>query len=431
MTALAPIPTCVPVALALGFLLGLAGIEEPALAETLAVAGEEVHTVSGAVIREGVVLVEDGRIVAVGPAADVTAPSDATPLAARVVTPGLIDAQTSAGLAGLYNVPADSDQDEETDPNQAELRALDAFNPQEPLLRHRLEHGVTLVQSGPGPANPIGGQAGIFRTHGRVADAMVVRAPSAVVFSLGERPKSTYSETSKLPMTRMGTAALIRQALQAGAEYARKRREAVEQAEKDSGGSGEGGAKPPDTDLEKEALALVTGGQLPALFVAHRADDILTALRIGREFSLKTILAGATEGYLVADELVSAKVPVLVGPIMTRVGSPETENATFENAAILADRGVPIAIRSGFESYVPRARVVLFEAAIAAANGLGPQRALRAITLGAAELLGVASDHGSLEPGKVADLVLFDGDPFEYTSHVEAVVAGGEVVYVR
>lgn len=396
-----------------------------ARAAALVVEGGEIHTVSGPVIENGLVLIEQGRIVEVGPAGEIDVPDDARRLSAQVVTPGLIDAHTSVGLAGMYNVDADRDANETTGPNQADLRAIDAFNPTEPLLRFLLEHGVTLVHTGPGPANPIGGQAGVFRTFGTVADQMMVRFPSALVLSLGERPKQLYGERNQRPTTRMGTAALIREALAGGLDYARKR------AEEKEGNRDDDEEQPPERDLRREVLARTAQGELRALFEAHRADDILTALRLVDEFELDAVIAGASEGYLVADELAAAGVPVLVGPVMQRVGRPETENATYENAALLAGRGIPIAIRSGYEPYVPRARVILFEAAIAAANGLGPERALRAITLDPARILGLDEDYGSIQPGKVADLVLFDGDPFEYATHVQTVLSAGVPVHTR
>lgn len=392
----------------------------PSAAVTLVVEAEEIHTVSGSILVDGVIVIEDGRIRRVGTSDDVRIPADAEWIRAKIVTPGLIDAHSSVGLAGLYNVPADQDQDETTGPNQAGLRALDGFNPDEPLMRYLLEHGVTLVQTGPGPANPIAGQTGVFRTHGKTADEMSVRFPSGVLFNLGETPKSTYGSKHKFPSTRMGTAALIRKALQEASDYQRKR--AV--------GKGDKG-KRPDHDLGKEALGRLLRREIPAIFTAHREDDILTALRIAEEFHLDCVLAGATEGYLVIDPIRQAGVPVLVGPIMERISSPESMNATFENAAFLSAAGIPLAIRSGNESYVPKARLVLFEAAIAAANGLGKQAALKSITLDAARILGVERRHGSIEAGKTADLVLFDGDPFEYATHVEAVIAAGEIVYRR
>jgi imidazolonepropionase-like amidohydrolase len=358
------------------------------------------------------VVIEDGRIRAVGPAAEVRVPTGALRLSAAVATPGFVDAHTNAGLAGAGNVPSVLDQDELSDPNGADLRALDAFDPADPMLRWLLEHGTTVVQASPGPGNPIAGQAGIFRTHGRSADAMVVRFPSAVVFNLGESPKLAYGAERKAPMTRMGTAAIVRRAL------AEAKRE-----------SGWLGGEPEDP--RSAVLARVARGELPAIFTAQRADDLLTALRIAKEFELRFALAGAAEGWLVADALAAAQASVLAGPVMMRPALPETQNASFENAAILAARGVRIAIPSGFEAYVPKNHVVLFEATVAAAFGLGRDAALRAITLEPARLLGIDADYGSLEPGKRADVVLFDGEPLEYTTHVTAVVASGEVVYER
>jgi imidazolonepropionase-like amidohydrolase len=394
-------------------LLSMISVASPGNAEVLVVHAGELHTGAGEVVKDATIVVRDGRIESSD--ADTT-PAGAREIRAAVVTPGFIDAHTSAGLSGLRNVAAVLDQDERTNPDGSALRALDAFDPHDPLLRFLLEHGVTVVQTGPGPANPIGGQAGIFRTHGESADAMVVRFPSAMIFNLGEIPKATYKE-SRGSSTRMGTAALIRGRLLAGRHYADQRRSLF------------GDAPEPDPGLE--ALGRVANGELPAIFNARRADDIETALRLTRELSLTTALAGATEAYRVRDAILSAGVPVFVGPVMERVSTPETENASYENAAFLADTGIPIAIRSGFESYVPKNRVLLFEATVAVANGLSRDRALHAISLGPAELLGIDDDYGSVEPGKVADLALFDGDPFEYTSHVTAVVAGGEVLFER
>jgi imidazolonepropionase-like amidohydrolase len=408
-----------PIARVLALWLGLAGA---AGAETVVIEADVLHPVSGPAIANGRVVVVDGRIRSVGPASGAP-PDGARVLRGSVATPGLLDAHTSVGVAGAYNVQADRDEDQRGGSHQAALRALDAFNPDEPLLRHLLEHGVVVVQTSPGPASAVAGQAGIFRTHGATADGMAIRPVSALVFNLGEAPKQAHSQNEAAPSTRMGTAALIRTALLNGREYAASRTRA--------GGGGKAEDQAPERNLGREALARVAAGELPALFVAHRADDIVTAIRIAQEFNLRFALAGATEGYLVLDTLREAGTPVLVGPVMERVGSPQTLNASYENPARLARAGLRIAIRSGYEGYVPRARVVLFEAAIAAANGLGFDAALHAVTLGPAEALGIDDRFGSLEPGKSGEVVLFDGDPFEYTSHVTAVVSEGSVVFER
>jgi len=400
-----------------------------AWAQQLAISAATLHTVSSSgTIQDGVVLMETGKITQIGSAADIAVPDGYERLTSDTITPGFIDAHSVVGLAGWYNVLADQDQDETTEPNQAELRAIDGFNPSEPLLAYLLQHGVTVIQAGPGRSNPIGGQAGIFKTHGSTVEAMTLRFPSAMIFTLGEVPKKTYGERKQTPMTRMGTAALIRQALLGAQSYAKQWQDYASSADDTSEDKDH---KAPDRDLKKEALAAVVQGELPALFTVHREDDILTALRIAKEFNLTLLLDAATEGYLVAPEIQQAGVPVIVHPSMQRISSLETSNTSLENAAILADAGIRIALQSGFESYVPKTRIVLFEAAIAMVNGLGFERALRAITLDAAQILGIDARVGSLEAGKDADLVLFDGDPFEYTSHIQTVILNGQVVYQR
>ena len=272
----------------------------PVWAQTIAVSGKTIHTVSQAgTIQDGVILIQDGRIAQVGPAAEVTIPSEAERFAAEVITPGFIDAHSVVGLSGWHNVLADQDQDETTAPNQAELRAIDGFNPADPLLAYLLRHGVTVIQAGPGHGNPIGGQAGIFKTAGTAVEAMTIRFPSAMIFTLGESPKKVYGGRKHTPMTRMGTAALIRQALTDARVYATQWQEYETQEADTVEEPEEKKKKAPDRDLKKEALAAVVQGQLPALITAHREDDILTALRIAQEFKLTLILDAATEGYLV------------------------------------------------------------------------------------------------------------------------------------
>jgi imidazolonepropionase-like amidohydrolase len=376
-----------------------------------------LHTVAKGPISEGAVHVRDGKIVYAGPREGFDLPADVPVIAAAAVTPGLIDAFSIVPLSGAYNVPADQDASENTDPNQADLRVLDAFHPAEPLLRFLLQQGVTVIHACPDRDNVIAGQSGVFRTHGTSAEQMSIRFPQMMVFNLGDVPKETYPD--RKPGTRMGTASLLRSALSDAANYARKRKAAKDEASQ------------PDRNLKHEALGQVLEQKLPALFAAQRADDLMTALRLTDEFKLKGRLALAAEGYLMGDRLADAKLPVIVHPTMQRVADMETYNSFLGNAAVLAERGLLIAICSGSEGYVPKTRVVRHEAAMAMVHGLGFDRALRAITLDAAKLLEIDDRFGTLEPGKAADLVLYDGDPFEYATHVEAVVVDGRLAYQR
>ena len=398
-------------------------------AQNIAVVADHLYTMAdGTQGAPGVVLIRDGKIEAVRPGPRQPAPDGYTVLKAAFVTPGLIDADTTAGISGAYNVSADQDQDEATDPDTADVRTLDSFNPNERLLKVLNQYGVTTVQTAPGPRNPIGGRAGIFKTAGSGAgsatvEQLVVRQESAMVFNLGETPKATYGKKDKAPSTRMKTAEIIRHALSDAKAYEEK----WDKWRKD----GSDISKQPSRDMKLEALVPVVDGKMPAIFNAYRADDIDTAIRIGSESHLHYVLASVTEGYLIADAIHRAGVPCLLGPVMQRFESLQTANATFENPAILKRAGVPIALMTGYESYVPKNRILLFEAGIAAANGLGMEETLRTVTASAAKILGIDDRVGSLAPGRDADVALFDGDPFEYTSHVLAVLVNGQVSYQR
>ena len=384
-----------------------------------AVFAKRLHTVGKGTIADGVVVVEDGKIKYAGRVADLPfkLPDGLPTLTAAVVTPGLIDAHSVVGLSGSLNISADQDQDEHSDPNQADLRVLDGFNPNEPLLEFLRQNGVTVVHAVPGRTNVIAGQTGIFRTAGHTAEAMSLRFPAGILVNLGEVPKSAYP--NKLPTTRMGTAALIRTAFSQAQNHAAKLAAA------------KGEDKKPGPNAKSEALGLALDRKIPVVFAAHRSDDMTTALRIAKEFHLNARLDLATEGYLMADELAAAKVPVVVHPTMQRASSIETYQSQLCNAAVLANKKIPLAIGTGFEGYVPKTRSLRHEAAMAMVNGLGHDRALAAVTLDAAKILGIADRFGSLEAGKAADLVLYDGDCFEHATHVTHTIIDGKLVYDR
>jgi imidazolonepropionase-like amidohydrolase len=377
---------------------------------TIVLAGR-IHTGVGQPMEGGIITIEDGRITDIRPHRAFAVPEDALVLTATEVTPGMIDTFCVAGLTGAWNIPADQDQDELSDPNQADLRVMDGFNPVEPLLEFLQAQGITVVHTTPGRQNVIAGRSGIFRTDGPTIESAGLKPVAALLVNLGEAPKSAYK--GKAPDTRMGTAAIIRKAFTDAQAYK---------------------AKPPAAKNPKlEALVPALEGKIPVYFAAHRKDDIQTALRIAAEFKLKPVIALGTEAYRMTDELKKAGVPVVVHPTMQRAGSSmETLHSFTGNAAALSAAKVPFTICTGFEGYVPKVRVLRHEAAMAAgAGGLDPEAALRAVTIDAAKLLGIEKDYGSIEKGKVADLVLYDGDPFEHATHVTQTIMAGRVVYNR
>jgi len=391
-------------------LVALFSLTAPAAAQDVAVHGKLVHTLTGPPIENGVVLIQGGRIRAVGPADTVAVPAGIEVRQAEVVTPGLVDARSVVGLAGYLNTPHDQEQLERSAAAQPELRAIDAYDPREPLIAWLRDFGVTTVHTGHAPGAVISGQTLIAKTAGdTVAEAVVV--PYAMVAcTLGDGAEREGGE----PGTRAKAAAMLRAELVRAREYA----DGIDRAANDDE------AEPPARDLGLEALGAVLRRERPLLVSADRARDIATALRIAAEFDVALVLDGAAEAHLVTDEILAAGVPVVVHATMRRPRR-DAENLSLETAARLKRAGVPIALQSGYESYVPKTRVVLFEAGVAAANGLGFDDALASVTIDAARILGIDGRVGSLTVGKDGDVAMFDGDPFEYTTHCTGVVIDG------
>ena len=384
-------------------------------AEVIAVRGDLVLTMAGEPIEDGLVLIEAGQITSVGKADELSIPAGARLLRAKVVTPGLVDAHSVVGLSGYLNQDHDQDQLDRSQPIQPELRAIDAYNARERLVEYVREFGVTTLHTGHAPGQLVSGQTLIAKTSGSSVDQTVLVECAMVAATLGSvRGRRDSPDETKSPGTRSKAVALLRAELIKAQEYGRKLETAAED-------------KRPARDLRQEILLRVLKGEVPLLVTANRHHDILTALRIAREFELRLVLDGAAECYEVLDEIRLAGVPVILHPTMARAQG-DSQNLSMATAAILREAGVPFAIQSGFESYVPKTRLVLLEAAVAAANGLSQEEALAAITIDAARILGIADRVGSLEPGKDADLALYDGDPFEYTSHCIGVVIDGELV---
>ena len=385
-------------------------------AENIAVTGATIYTMAGAPLKDGVILLRDGKITALGPKASVKIPEGYRILQAAVVTPGLIDAYATVGLSGLLNQAQDQDMLEKSSAVQPELRALDAYNAKDPLVRWVRSYGVTTVNTGHAPAALISGQTMIVKTFGRTADEDVINPAAMTAVTLG-RNGLTNAEggpaASKSPGNRSKAVAMLRAELIKAQEYAKKR-EAKDES------------KRPARDLKTETLLRALAGVQPLLITANRQQDIISALRLAQEFNLKIVLDGCADAPMVLAQIKASGFPVIVHPTMQR-SFEDMENLSVETAGKLQAAGIPIALQSGYEAYVPKTRVVLFEAAVAAAHGLGFEAALASITSGAAQLLGIADRTGSLVVGKDADLALYDGDPFEYTSHCIGTIVGGIV----
>ncbi len=376
----------------------------------IAIRGETIHTMAGAPIANGVILINNGKIERVGAASSINIPAGYRTLNAKVVTPGLIDAHTVVGLSGYLNQLNDQDQLERSTAMQPELRAIDAYNARERLVSYLRSFGVTTIHTGHAPGMLVSGQTMIIKTMGDTVDEAVIMPEAMIAVSMGDDGLGTGG---KSPGTRAKIVSMLRAELIKASEYNQKLASAKPDAK-------------PSRDLRTEAFAQVIRREIPLLITAQRARDIASALRLAQEFNIKIVLDGAAESYLMTNEIKSAGVPVILHAPMMRAGGEE-ENLSMETASVLKRAGIRFALQSGFEAYVPKTRVVLFEAAVAAANNLSFSDALATITIDAARILGIDKRTGSIEAGKDADVVLFDGDPFEYTSHVTNVVINGQV----
>ena len=374
-----------------------------------------VHPMDGPVIPNGYVLLEGNKIKAVG-SMDAVPQGWAGPVldaAGGHILPGLVDAHCHLGMCGDGLGFEAEDDNESTDPCTPHLRALDGLNPLDRCFREAREAGVTTVLTGPGSGNPINGQGLAVKTIGRWAEEMVVLEPASLKLALGENPKTVYHERKETPMTRMGTAAIIRAQFSKALEYLDKQNKA--DAEEDT--------DPPDFDPKLEALLPALRGEVPVHIHAHRADDIATAVRLAREFGLKLVVVHGTEAHLLPELLAGEHIPVITGPILTDRSKPELANSTSANPALLAKAGVEIAICTD-HPVIPIQHLTLC-AAVAARSGLEPEEALKAITLNGARLAGVDHRVGSLTPGKDADVVVTSGHPLDWMSRVEHVFIDG------
>lgn len=364
------------------------------------------------VIQGGEILMDGGKIVDVGSA--LSAPgAQVVDARGMYALPGVVDAHCHIGMFEDGMGFEGDDGNEATDPLTPQLRALDAINPMDRCFSEALSCGVTCAATGPGSANVIGGQFLAMKTNGHDLEQMVIQEPLAMKAAFGENPKRVYSGKHQAPETRMATAAILRNALMEAREYLKKKEQ--------------GGDKAPDFDLKKEMLSKVLKRELLLKCHAHRADDILTAIRIAKEFNLRISLEHCTEGYLIADALKRANVPCILGPLLSDRSKIELRNMSFKAPGILHKAGVRFALMTD-HPVIPM-QYLMVEAGICAREGLDEMEALRAVTLNAAWAIGLDDRLGSLKPGKDADVALYDGHPMDTRTRVKQVYVNGQLAY--
>lgn len=382
----------------------------------LLIKNAKVYTMAGEPIENGCVLVENGKIKEVG--TDLVAPLDAQVIdaAGKMLFPGFIDAHCHIGLFEEGIGFEGSDGNEMTDPITPHVRGIDGINPMDEAFELAIKGGVTSASTGPGSANVIGGTFSVIKLHGNRVDDMIVAADMAMKCAFGENPKRVYAEKKTMPMTRMGTAARMRETLAKAFEY----RDKLVQA-------GDDASKKPAYDMKLHALLPVVNKEIPLKAHAHRADDIFTAIRIAKEFDVKLTLEHCTEGHLIADHLAKEGYAAIIGPTFGNKSKFELTNKSFDTPRVLHEAGVKFAIMT--DSPVIPLQHLPMCAALAHKAGLEEMEALKAITINAAEILELGDRLGSIEPGKDADLVIWDRHPFDLQAKVEYTIIDGNIVF--
>ena len=386
----------------------------------LAIKDGKIFTITEGVIEKGTILIEDGKIVKVGPRIKVPEGAEVIDASGKVVMPGLVEAHCHIGIWEEKIGWAGSDGNEATDPATPQVRALDGIkaNADEGGLEAALKAGVTTAQILPGSANVIGGTGVVVKTAPKVViDDMVIRSPSGMKIAFGENPRRVYGvDQKKMPSTRMGVAGVLREWLQKAKNYVEKKERFKDDPE-----------KMPEIDIKLEALEPVLKGEIPLRAHAHRADDVATAVRIAEEFGVEMSWEHATEGHRIAEWIAEKGIPAVWGPSLTARGKWEMRELSFDTPKALHEAGVKFAIQT--DAVGSTIAFLPLCAGMAVKHGLPYEAALKAITITPAEILGVDDRVGSIEVGKDADLRILDGDPLELRTKVETVIIDGEVVH--
>lgn len=369
----------------------------------LAITGAKIYTVTGSILNQGTILVKQGKIMDLGENIEIPTGCPVVDATGKVVMPGFIDAHSHVGIfEEIHNFEGD-DGNEATDPITPYLRAIDAINPDDLAFSDALAGGVTTVVVAPGSANIIGGEMVAIKTSGKIIDEMLVKSPVGMKAALGENPKRVYGAEKKAPSTRMANAALLRKTMVDTLNYISK--------------------APDERDFTLECMVPVLERKLPLRVHAHRADDIVTAVRIAEEFNIKLVIEHCTEGYKVADFLAAKQIPVIIGPIITNRAKVEMQGIILQNALKLYQAGVKFAVMT--DHPVVPIQYLPLSAALTVREGLPEIEAIKAITINPAEILGLDHQIGSLEVGKDADIIILERDIFDVRCRVEKVFVKG------
>ena len=364
--------------------------------------------------EDGFVRIEHGKITAIGDMADCPVKENGDGVLhanGNLVMPGIIEAHCHMGITEEKKGMEGDDCNENVEPITPYLRAIDAINPMDAAFDDALRAGITSAMVGPGSSNVVGGQFAFIKTHGRCIDRMIVKAPAAMKVAFGENPKVNFSGQNVSPATRMAIAAMLREELFKAQEYQRRRKENPDQ----------------EKDFRYECWIPVLEGRIPLKAHVHRADDILTAIRLAKEFHLSMTLDHCSEGHLIAEEIRESGFPAIVGPDMASRNKIEVQNMAFKTVGILNRKGIRTAIMT--DHPVSMIQFLPICAGLAVKSGLPAQEGLRSITINAAKICGVADRVGSLEVGKDGDVVIFDGSPLEVFTRALCTIIEGKIVY--
>lgn len=387
----------------------------------------KVLTMAGTNYDNGYILIDEGKIIKIGEnfytldkSLFIDKEIEEIDAEGNYVLPGLIDAHCHVGLCEDSVGFEGEDGNEMTDPVTPHLRAIDGIYHSDRAFVEARENGITTVVTGPGSANVIGGQFAALKTYGRRIEDMIIKEPVAMKVAFGENPKTVYNEKRQTPMTRMATAALLRESLIKAKEYKLQMDDYIN--DKDN-------CDKPEYDIKLEALLKVLNKDIPLKAHAHREDDILTAIRIAKEFDINLSIEHCTEGYLITDILLKEGISAVIGPLLTDRSKIELKNQSLKAPAIMNKAGIKVAIMTDHPC-VPIQYLCLC-AAMAVREGMPQEEALKAITINAAEIVGISDRVGSIEVGKDGDIAIFCGHPFDLRTRVITTVINGKLVYRR